>query len=93
MPASPRTVTGPYRVNFAPEAWKQVGRIPSSAFASLQEALERIASEMGTERPPQEGAHFELQFEVEAFRVIYQRDDETRTLTLLAIDSVTSQPK
>jgi mRNA-degrading endonuclease RelE of RelBE toxin-antitoxin system len=89
--ASPRTV-GPYRVNFSPEAWKQVGRISSGAFFSLQESLESIAGRMGSERPTDEGAHSELHAEVAGLRVIYQRDDETRTLTLLDIRPVHAEP-
>jgi hypothetical protein len=48
---------------------------------------------MGTERPQDEGAHSELQTDVEGFRVTYQRDDETRTLTLLDIRAVPSEPR
>ena len=91
MPRSPPEVTGPYRVNFSPEAWKQVGRISSGAFFELQEALERIASGMGPKRPQDEGAHSELHADVAGFRITYQRDDETRTLTMLAIRAIPSE--
>jgi mRNA-degrading endonuclease RelE of RelBE toxin-antitoxin system len=92
MRRSPSRVAGPYRVNFSPEAWKKIGRISSGAFFALQEALEHIAGEMGSERPHDEGAHSELHTEVEGLRVIYQRDDDTRTLTLLEIRPASSAP-
>jgi mRNA-degrading endonuclease RelE of RelBE toxin-antitoxin system len=92
MRRSPFRVAGPYHVNFSPEAWKQIGRISSGTFFALQETLERIAGEMGSVRPQDEGAHSELHTDVEGLRVIYRRDDETRTLTLLEIRPVHSEP-
>lgn len=92
MTSSPSRVAGPYRVNFSPEAWKQIGRLSSGAFFAIQETLERIAGRMGSARPQDEGAHTELHTDVAGLRVIYQRDDETRTLTLLDIRPVHSEP-
>ena len=92
MPSLPSRVAGPYRVNFSPDAWKQIGRISSGAFFAIQEALERIAGQMGSARPQDEGAHTELHIEVGGLRVIYQRDDETRTLTLVDIRPVHGEP-
>jgi hypothetical protein len=81
----PSRVAGPYRVNFSPEAWKKVGLMPSSTFQSLQEALERIAREMGSARPEGEDSSSALHAEVEGLVVIYQRDDASMTLTLVDI--------
>jgi len=70
MPSLPSRGADPYRVNFFPGAWKQIGRSSSGAFFAIQEALEPIAG----------------------LRLIYQRDDETRTLTLVDIRPVHGEP-
>jgi mRNA-degrading endonuclease RelE of RelBE toxin-antitoxin system len=93
MPRASLDDVHPYRVTFAATAWKQVGRISSGAFFELQATLERIAREMGSERPQDEDAHSELQTEVAGLRVTYQRDDQTQTVTLLDIQAVPSEPQ
>lgn len=90
MSRSPTESSAPYRVTFSAEAWKQVGRMSSGAFFALQAALERIADKIGTERPEGEGAHSKMRTDVAGFRVIYQRDDETRTLTLVHLQPLLS---
>ncbi|MBZ4335885.1 hypothetical protein NR800_27795 [Corallococcus interemptor] len=73
----------PYRVHYAPPAWREVGRMSSEAFEALQQALARLAersksqdSVAGPARHRVEGHDLEL---------LYEKDPRASTLTLLAV--------
>jgi mRNA-degrading endonuclease RelE of RelBE toxin-antitoxin system len=83
MHRSQARVAGPYHINFTPEAWRRIGLLPSSTFQALQSALDDLASNLGSRRPQGEDAHNELRMQAAGLLLVYQRDDETRTLTLL----------
>jgi hypothetical protein len=76
-------VTGPYRVTFSSEVWKRIGTIPSDTFQALHAVLEDIAGSMGTELPAGQDAQSELRTTAGGLAITYQRDDATRTVTLL----------
>jgi hypothetical protein len=76
-------VAVPHRVTFSPDAWKKVGLSPASTFQALQRAVDNIASAMGSRRPPGEDAQTELTVQVAGLLIIYQRDDMTRTVTIV----------
>jgi hypothetical protein len=78
-----RAAAGPYRVTFSSDAWKKIGLSPTATFQALQYALDSIASTLGARRPPGEGAQSELCTQVAGLLIIYQRDDATRTLTVV----------
>jgi hypothetical protein len=75
--------TVPHRVTFSPDAWKKVGLSPLTTFQALQQAVDTIASAIGTRRPPGEDAQTELCAQAAGLLIIYQRDDVTRTLTIV----------
>ncbi|WP_223640526.1 hypothetical protein [Corallococcus sp. EGB] len=73
----------PYRVHYAPPAWREVGRMSAEAFEALQLALARLAertktqdSVAGPARHVVEGHDLEL---------IYEKDPRASTLTLLSV--------
>ena len=74
-------VAGAYRVIFSAEAWKEIGRLSSTTFQALQEALEQLAQQgrPGTSADPGPGS---ITFAVDSLVVHCQRDDQTRTLVL-----------
>jgi mRNA-degrading endonuclease RelE of RelBE toxin-antitoxin system len=76
-------VAGPYRVTFSPEAWRKIGLIPSSTFEALQVAVDRLASNLGSRSLPGEDAHTKQRLRAAGLHIVYQRDDETRTLTVV----------
>jgi hypothetical protein len=76
-------VAAPHRVTFSPDAWKKVGLSPSATFQALQEAVDTIASALGSRRPPGEDAQTELCVQASGLLLIYQRDDVTRTVTVV----------
>jgi mRNA-degrading endonuclease RelE of RelBE toxin-antitoxin system len=83
MPRSPHRAAGLYRVTFSSDVWKRIGLISSETFHALQAALEAIASDLGAARPDGEDAQSEIRATVAGLVLTYQRDDATRTLTLL----------
>jgi hypothetical protein len=83
---------GPYKVIFSSDAWKKVGLIPGGTFLLLQQALERIANEMGSRRPEGEDSSSELRTNVQGLTIRYQRDDAARTLTLVDIIQAPKEP-
>jgi hypothetical protein len=85
-------VPGPYKVIFSSEAWKKVGQMPAGTFVLLEQALERIANEMGSTRPEGEDSHSELRTGVQGLTILYQRDDAARTLTLVDIIQALKDP-
>lgn len=70
----------------------KVGQLPGGPFAQLQQALERIANEMGSVRPEGEDSQSELRTDVRGLTILYQRDDATRTLTLVDIIQALKEP-
>jgi hypothetical protein len=79
-------VAGPYRVTFAPEAWKEIGRLSGGTFLALQETLDRIAQQGST--TPSESAPKEITFKLRTLIIQCERDDATRTLTVQRLISV-----
>jgi hypothetical protein len=67
-----------YRVDLMPEAWREVGCVPSEDFQVLQDVMQLLAVE-GTPYEPDEGPHT---ITVAGFEVEYTRDDAARVLTL-----------
>ncbi|RKH11826.1 hypothetical protein D7V97_10265 [Corallococcus sp. CA053C] len=74
----------PYRVHYAPPAWREVGRMSAEVFEALQQALLGLAersrnqdSSVGPSRYRVEGHDLEL---------LYERDPRASTLTLLAVN-------
>lgn len=81
-------VAGAYRVTFSPEAWQQIGRLSSTIFTALQEALEQLAQQ----GRPEEEAVTLLTFTIDGLVISCERDDKTRTLTLRHITPDSSSP-
>jgi hypothetical protein len=77
--------TSPYRVLFTSEAWKQIGQISTASFHALQGTLETIANDMGNTRPVGHDADTPLHVTAAGLLLTYQREDESRTLTIVAI--------
>lgn len=73
----------PYRVTFSCDAWKKICLSPSSTFQSLQQAVDSIAGVMGGRRPLGEDARTELCAQSSGLLISYQRDDATRTVTIV----------
>ena len=75
-------VAGSYRVIFSPEAWRLIGSMPSSAFQSLQLALERIAGaprRTGPEPQP------DLSATLDDLTIVYTLNEAERVLTVVNI--------
>jgi hypothetical protein len=75
-------VAGSYRVTFSPEAWRLIGSMPSSAFQSLQRALERIA-----DAPRRTGAELlpDLSATLDGLTIVYTLNEAERVLTVVNI--------
>jgi hypothetical protein len=75
-------VAGSYRVIFSPEAWRLIGLMPSTAFQSLQRALERIAGS-----PPRVSMETQsrLSSALDGLTVVYELNDAERILTVVNI--------
>lgn len=73
-------VAGAYRVTFSPEAWKEIGRLSSTTFMALQEALDQLAQQgrPGSSSEPNTA----ISFMVDCLRVHCERDEQSRTLIL-----------
>jgi hypothetical protein len=74
-------VAGSYRVNFSPEAWREIGRLPSATFLELQDALEQLAQQ-ARGATPEEANSPQHTFTISSLLIHYERDDQARTLTL-----------
>ncbi|MFP2907143.1 hypothetical protein ACLESD_19260 [Pyxidicoccus sp. 3LFB2] len=82
---------GPHRVHYAPQAWREVGRMSAETFLALQDVLEELgdasgrapeaASGLSRHALPQHGLELE-----------YTWDERSRTLTLLAVVRVARRP-
>jgi hypothetical protein len=82
----------PYRVAFDPQAWQQIGQMPTRTFQALQAALDAIAQEMDAAPQPSDGAEIERRTTAAGLVVTYQRNDATRTLTVLEIRPASPKP-
>ncbi|WP_164017525.1 type II toxin-antitoxin system RelE family toxin [Pyxidicoccus trucidator] len=69
--------SGPYRVVFTPQTWKQIGLMPTALFDAFQGAVDNLASSPG-KVPPSPLA-------VDGLVVTYERDDAARVITLVDI--------
>jgi mRNA-degrading endonuclease RelE of RelBE toxin-antitoxin system len=83
MPHSSTSAAGSYRVTFSAEAWKRIGMLPHSTFQALQAALDDVANTLGSGRPSGEHTNTELRAQAAGLSIVYQRDDATRTITLV----------
>jgi mRNA-degrading endonuclease RelE of RelBE toxin-antitoxin system len=92
MLRSPHRVFGPYRVLFSSEAWRKIGQISSDTFQVLQAAMDQVARALTTKRLEGEDATTELRVHTQGLEIIYQRDDEKRTVTLLDFAVTDAEP-
>jgi hypothetical protein len=79
-----------YRIQFSPEAWQQVGAMHREDFERLHRAIERARQlEAAVVRPAgPEGVtplRPVLHVGVDDLGLVFERDDEQRTLTLLQV--------
>lgn len=82
----------PYRVIFTPQAWREVGLMPTARFEALQNAVDDLAAKYGRLNVPA-AEHPELQrFSVEGLVVTYERDDAGRTLKLVDLLQAPASP-
>ncbi|MFL5344240.1 MAG: hypothetical protein ACJ8AT_05575 [Hyalangium sp.] len=77
-----------YRIELAPQAWKEVGCVAAVDFQVLQDVMELLAVE-GTPYEQGQGPHA---LTVAGFEVLYTRDDEERVLTLHRVRRAAQQP-
>jgi hypothetical protein len=82
-PATPRA-TDPYRIEFAPATWNRIGLMPTDEFLAVRKELERLATEAGLSPQPSEQPVV-LRGAVDDKVLVYARDDDQRTVTLLDI--------
>ncbi|QSQ22505.1 hypothetical protein JY651_46595 [Pyxidicoccus parkwayensis] len=83
---------GPYRVIFAPEAWRQIGLMPTALFEVLQKAVDDLAERCGRLSTPGAEKPVRLSLAVGSLVVLYERDDATRTLLLVDIQRTPESP-
>ena len=91
MPKLHHRSQGPHRVHYAPQAWREVGRMPAEAFMALQEVLERLG-EAGTRAPEASGGLARHPVPRHGLELEYTWDERSRTLTLLALVRVPRGP-
>jgi hypothetical protein len=74
----------PYRVHYAPPAWREVGRMSGEVFEALQRELERLAASPGGRQP---GTTEPVRHALEGhgLELHYTWDEQARTLTLLTV--------
>lgn len=78
-------VSGPYRVVFTPQTWKEIGLMPTALFDALQGAVDTLAMQCGRSSEPASEAPRRQRLTVEALVVTYERDDAARVITLVDI--------
>lgn len=78
-------VSGPYRVVFSAQAWKEIGLMPTARFDAFQHAVDDLAEKCGRLGATPAAQPARLIFMVDALVVHYERDDAARTLTLVEI--------
>jgi hypothetical protein len=74
----------PYRVHYAPQAWREVGRMPAETFLALQTVLERLGDAPSRAREASDGLARHPVPE-HGLELEYTWDERSRTLTLLAL--------
>jgi hypothetical protein len=91
MPQLRHHSQGPYRVHYAPQAWREVGRMSAETFLALQEVLNGLGEADG--RAP-EAAHGIARHPVaqHGLELEYTWDERSRTLTLLAVVRIPRRP-
>ena len=79
---------GPHRIHYAPQAWREVGRMPAETFLALQAALERLGE--SSARGALSGGTGAARHVVARHGLVldYAWDERSRTLTLLAVERV-----
>jgi hypothetical protein len=91
MPQLRHHSQGPYRVHYAPQAWREVGRMSAETFLVLQKVLEGLGEATG--RAPEAthglGRHALPEHGLE---LEYTWDERSRTLTLLSLMRVPRNP-
>jgi hypothetical protein len=82
---------GPYRVHYAPLAWREVGRMSAETFLALQAVLEELGEDSGRAPEATNGLarHALPQHGLE---LEYTWDERSRTLTLLSLVRVPRKP-
>ncbi|HYH98791.1 hypothetical protein [Hyalangium sp.] len=78
-----------YRVELAPEAWREVGCVPAAEFQVLQDVIELLAVE-GTPYEQGEGPY---SITVAGFELQYTRDEAARNLTLHRVARALRKPE
>lgn len=77
--------SGPYRVVFTPQAWREIGLMPTVLFDAFQRAVDDLAAKCARLNVSASELPSSSRFTVEALVVAYERDDAGRTLTLVEI--------
>jgi hypothetical protein len=77
--------TGPYRVVFTPQAWKEVGLMPTALFDAFQRAVDDLAAKYGRLNVPAAELPARQHLTVATLVVTYERDDAARALMLVEI--------
>ena len=77
--------SGPYRVVFTPQTWKEIGLMPTPLFDAFQQAVDELASKCARLTAPTSERPALSRFTVDTLVVTYERDDAARSLTLVEI--------
>ncbi len=91
MPQLRQNNQGPYRVHYAPQAWREVGRMSAETFLALQDALEQLGAPGGL-LPEAPGGLSRHALPQHGLELEYTWDERSRTLTLLAVVRVPRRP-
>ena len=83
---------GPYRVVFSPQAWREIGLMPTERFDEFQRGVDDLAAKCGRQGAPASPQPARLSLAVGPLVVHYERDDATRTLLLVDIHRAPSSP-
>jgi len=84
--------SAPYQVAFSPQAWLQIGQMPHRTFRALQAALDGITQELDAVPKKSGSAGTEGSTTAGGVVITYQRDDATRSLTVLDVRPAPSKP-
>ena len=82
---------GPYRVHYAPQAWREVGRMSAETFLALQEVLAKLG-EAGARAPESSNGLARHAVPQHGLELEYTWDERSRTLTLLALGRMPRSP-
>ena len=83
---------GPHRVHYAPQAWREVGRMTAETFHALQQILERLGDAALREPAASEGLVARHVVPQHGLELEYAWDERSRTLTLLGLARVPRSP-